>query len=45
MIYYAAGIAFEADSNNDGVILMHLPSSLFQSVLDLLRKKKLIPIY
>lgn len=39
------GMAFEADSNNGGVILMHLPSTLFQSVLDLLRNEKPIQIY
>lgn len=37
MNYNDAGIAHEADSSNDGVILMHHPSSLFQIVLDLLR--------
>jgi hypothetical protein len=39
------GMAFEADSNNGGTILMHLPSTLFQSVLDLLRNEKPIQIY
>ena len=37
MKYNDAGIAHEADSRNDGAILMHHPSSLFQIVLDLLR--------
>lgn len=36
MKYNDAGIAYEDDSSNDGAILMHLPSSLFQIVLDLL---------
>ncbi len=39
------GMAFEADSNSGGVIAMHLPSTMFQSVLDLLRNEKPIQIY
>jgi hypothetical protein len=39
------GMVYEADSNTDGIIKMHLPSAMFQSVLDLLRNEKPITIY
>jgi hypothetical protein len=39
------GMAFENDSNTGGIIRMHLPSSMFQSVLDILRNEKPIHIY
>lgn len=39
------GMAFEADSNSGGIIKMHLPSTMFQSVLDILRNEKPIQIY
>jgi hypothetical protein len=39
------GMPFEADSNTDGIIKMHLPSSMFQSVVDLLRNEKPILAY
>jgi hypothetical protein len=39
------GMAFETDSNAGGVILMHLPTSLFQSVIDILRNEKPIQLY
>ena len=39
------GMVFEADSNAGGVILMHLPSAMFPSVLDLLRNEKPINVY
>ncbi len=39
------GMLFETDSNIDGIIKMHLPSSMFQSVIDILRNEKPINIY
>ncbi len=39
------GMLFEADSNTGGIIKMHLPSSMFQSVIDILRNEKPINIY
>lgn len=39
------GMFFEADSNDGGIIKMHLPSSMFQSVLDVLRNEKPINVY
>jgi hypothetical protein len=39
------GMTFEADSNTGGVIKMHLPSSMFQSVIDILRNEKPINVY
>ncbi|MEB3243876.1 MAG: hypothetical protein VKO44_09600 [Cyanobacteriota bacterium] len=39
------GMAFETDDESNGVIRMHLPSSLFGSVLDLLRNEKPLQIY
>ena len=36
---------FEADANDDGIIKMHLPSAMFQSVLDVLRNEKPINVY
>ncbi|HSE36057.1 MAG TPA: hypothetical protein VLG74_02070 [Blastocatellia bacterium] len=39
------GMFFEADSNSGGIIRMHLPSAMFQSVLDVLRNEKPIHIY
>lgn len=39
------GMFFEADSNDGGIIRMHLPSSMFQSVLDVLRNEKPINVY
>jgi len=39
------GMASEADSNTDGIIKMHLPSSMFQSVVDILRNEKPIMAY
>jgi hypothetical protein len=41
------GTMFEvdADTNNGGFILMHLPSTMFQSVFALLRNEKPIQIY
>jgi hypothetical protein len=38
------GMTFEADSNVGGVILMHLPSTVFQSVLDILHNEKPIQV-
>ena len=39
------GMAFEADAMMGNIILMHLPSTMFQSVLDLLRNEAPINIY
>lgn len=39
------GMFFEADSDSGGIIKMHLPSSMFQSVLDVLRNEKPINVY
>jgi hypothetical protein len=39
------GMFFEHDSILDGIIRMHLPSSMFQSVLDMLRNEKPIYVY
>ncbi len=39
------GMAFEADSQSGNIILMHLPSTMFQSVLDILRNEMPINIY
>jgi hypothetical protein len=39
------GMAFENDADDGGIIKMHLPSSMFQSVLDVLRNEKPINIY
>lgn len=36
---------FEADYESGGIIRMHLPSTMFQSVLDILRNEKPIHIY
>jgi hypothetical protein len=39
------GMFYEADANAGGIIRMHLPSAMFQSVLDVLRNEKPINIY
>jgi hypothetical protein len=39
------GMAFETDSNVNGTIKMHLPSTVFQSVIDILRNEKPINVY
>ena len=39
------GMLFENDSQKGGVIMMHLPSAMFQSVLDVLRNEKPVYIY
>lgn len=39
------GMTFENDSQVNGVIKMHLPSTMFQSVIDILRNEKPINIY
>jgi hypothetical protein len=39
------GMFFEADANDGGIIKMHLPSAVFQSVLDVLRNEKPINVY
>ena len=39
------GVFFKPDANDGGIIKMHLPSSMFQSVLDVLRNEKPINVY
>lgn len=39
------GMFFENDSQSGGIIRMHLPSAMFQNVLDVLRNEKPIYIY
>jgi hypothetical protein len=39
------GMAFESDSEVNGIIKMHLPSTMFQSVIDILRNEKPINVY
>ena len=39
------GMHFENDSESGGRIKMHLPTTLFQSVLDVLRNEKPVYIY
>jgi hypothetical protein len=39
------GMFFEADYESGGIIRMHLPSAIFQSVLDVLRNEKPIHVY
>ena len=39
------GMTFENDYESDGVIRMHLPSTMFENVLDVLRNEKPIYIY
>ena len=39
------GMNFEADYMADDIIRMHLPSVMFQSVLDILRNEKPLNIY
>lgn len=39
------GMFFEADTNDGGIIKMHLPSAMFQSVLNVLRNEQPINVY
>ena len=39
------GMFFENDSQSGGVIRMHLPSAMFENVLDVLRNEKPVYIY
>ena len=39
------GMFFESNANDGGIIKMHLPSAMFQSVLDVLRNEKPINVY
>jgi hypothetical protein len=39
------GMAFEADYVDSNIIRMHLPSTMFQSVLDILRNEEPLNIY
>jgi len=39
------GMAFENDYESNGIIRMHLPSTMFENVIDVLRNEKPIYIY
>ena len=39
------GMAFENDYESGGIIRMHLPSTMFQGILDVLRNEKPVYIY
>lgn len=39
------GMTFEADYESGGIIRMHLPSAMFENVLDVLRNEKPIHVY
>lgn len=39
------GMAFEPDAESGGVIRMHLPSAMFENVIDVLRNEKPINVY
>jgi hypothetical protein len=39
------GMTFENDSESNGIIKMHLPTTMFQSVIDILRNEKPITVY
>jgi hypothetical protein len=39
------GMPFESDYESGGIIRMHLPSAMFENVLDILRNEKPIHIY
>jgi hypothetical protein len=39
------GMYFETDYTSGGIIRMHLPSAMFQGVLDMLRNEKPIHVY
>lgn len=39
------GMVFENDSVSGGIIRMHLPSTMFENVLDVLRNEKPVNVY
>jgi hypothetical protein len=39
------GMFFESDYESGGIIRMHLPSAMFQSVLDVLRNEQPVHVY
>ena len=39
------GMTFEADYEAEGIIRMHLPSAMFENVIDVLRNEKPINVY
>ena len=39
------GMFYEPDANDGGIIRMHLPSAMFQGVLDLLRNESPVIVY
>jgi hypothetical protein len=40
-----SGMQFENDADSGGIIRMHLPSTMFRGVLDILRNEKPIQVY
>lgn len=43
--FHDPGMPFPNDTQTDGKILMHLPSTMFENVLDVLRNEKPINYY
>jgi hypothetical protein len=43
--FHDPGMPFPADSQSGGLITMHLPSSMFENVLDVLRNEEPIEYY
>lgn len=43
--FHDPGMPFPADSQSGGKIIMHLPSAMFENVLDVLRNEKPINYY
>ena len=43
--FHDPGMAFPNDSQSGGKIIMHLPSTMFENVLDILRNEKPIHYY
>ena len=39
------GMTFENDEDSGGIIKMHLPSAMFENVLDVLRNEKPVYVY
>jgi hypothetical protein len=39
------GVTFPLDSYNNGIVTMHLPTSMFEPVLDILRTEKFVEVY
>lgn len=43
--FHDAGMSFPNDSQSSGKIIMHLPSHMFENVIDILRNEKPINFY